>query len=193
MTITSERLDELLAELSAPGVGLHVMDASISRAIIVELRDRRAADPMTNPETSSDLVKRLKTGKLSYMSDSGPVWEGGGDLHREAATTIERLTAERDEALREARRYQVDAENYKASMFAAESLNARQAEALKEIDRVLVYSFEDAPEDIHVTYDGLTLAVLDLDSEQGSAALRLEQHLSTVRASMASTALRCGH
>ena len=129
---------------------------------------------MTNPETSS-----LDATEIDMIRHGDMI---GAELGAKVLTTIERLTAERDEALREARRYQVDAENYKASMFAAESLNARQAEALKEIDRVLVYSFEDAPEDIHVAYDGLTLAVLDLDSEQGSAALRLEQHLSTVRA-----------
>ncbi len=78
---------------------------------------------MTNPETSSDLVERLR-----YRVNNPSAWEAfeqpGSDLCDEAATTIERLTADlEDERLHNAELF--------SRALAAESLAARQAEALK--------------------------------------------------------------
>lgn len=74
----------------------------------------------------------------------------------------------------------------RAATQAAEADTARMREALEPFSGILVYSFEDDPGSIHVTYSGQTLAVLDLDSEVGTAALRLEQDLASARDTLAS-------
>ncbi len=71
---------------------------------------------MTNPETSSDLVKRLRQTARDFASNG---------IADEAATTIERLTEAVD-----CRDMLLDQMRSRAE--AAESLNARQAEALKD-------------------------------------------------------------
>ena len=77
------------------------------------------------------LVERLKAGNLAYMSDSGPVWEGGDALHREAAAAIERLLAARDEARRELYLARNDRANLADHVLLADGRRAEMAAALR--------------------------------------------------------------
>lgn len=108
---------------------------------------------MTNPETSSDLVKpaawRWRTaeprndgeplGSWSYGPDEPPAgaigrsWRGWECEPLYDATTIERLTVERDEARETAEVANRLVAAVGTKLIAAESLVARQAEALNAI------------------------------------------------------------
>ncbi len=93
------------------------------------IRPLFAASPlMTNPETSSDLVERLKAGAIVFAGKDLPY---ASDAMSQAATTIERLTAAAsplNAIIAASALEQAAAEIERLS-----ALNARQAEALKKI------------------------------------------------------------
>lgn len=108
----------------------------------------------------------------------------GPKLGAKVATALETLQRERDEAVSSAAAARA---NFLTMQNAANELRKERdeaREALKPLAQVLVYSFEDDPGTIHVTYAGETLTVLELDSDKGFAALKLEQDLAKARAAL---------
>ena len=92
------------------------------------------ADPARRSSSDEAEVVRWVSkhgGNLAYMSDSGPVWEGGDALHREAAAAIERLLAERDEARAETENERVHNAELFSRAFAAEAQRDKLKAALK--------------------------------------------------------------
>lgn len=98
---------------------------------------------------------------------------------REAAEAIERLERER-EGLR------FSAEYAEAQRQAAESraltAEAQLEKVREQFSELLVYSFEDDPGTLILSYAGEKLASIDIDTEAGSVLLKLEQEIAERRA-----------